>query len=183
MSGTGAREAASGPDVAWGANTGPPFAVGATVKSIGWRDRGIVAWGATYGTGAETGPRLAPAATNRRESVAATALRPQLLPVAQRPPPEPGPRRRIAHFLATAGLVLALAACGGGPILANQPLVLTAPPTPVSATAPPADPIAISLPRDDGPHDRLTEWWYYTGHLETADGRHFGFEPSGAIFP
>ena len=25
-----------------------------------------------------------------------------------------------------------------------------------------------SLPRDDGPHDRLTEWWYYTGHLRDA---------------
>ena len=26
------------------------------------------------------------------------------------------------------------------------------------------------------PHDRLTEWWYYTGHLTAEDGRHFGFE-------
>ena len=26
------------------------------------------------------------------------------------------------------------------------------------------------------PHDRLTEWWYYTGHLRAADGRRFGFE-------
>jgi predicted secreted hydrolase len=34
----------------------------------------------------------------------------------------------------------------------------------------------ISLPRDDGPHDRLTEWWYYTGHLRTAAGHRFGFE-------
>ena len=32
------------------------------------------------------------------------------------------------------------------------------------------------LPRDDGPHDRLTEWWYDTGHLVAADGRRFGFE-------
>jgi predicted secreted hydrolase len=32
------------------------------------------------------------------------------------------------------------------------------------------------LPRDDGPHDRLTEWWYYTGHLRAADGSTFGFE-------
>ena len=32
------------------------------------------------------------------------------------------------------------------------------------------------LPRDDGPHDRLTEWWYYTGHLHTDDGAHYGFE-------
>ena len=32
------------------------------------------------------------------------------------------------------------------------------------------------LPRDDGPHDRLTEWWYYTGHLRDATGDRFGFE-------
>ena len=33
-----------------------------------------------------------------------------------------------------------------------------------------------SCPRDDGPHDRLTEWWYYTGHLRAADGARYGFE-------
>ena len=32
------------------------------------------------------------------------------------------------------------------------------------------------LPADDAPHDRLTEWWYDTGHLRAADGRRFGFE-------
>ncbi len=26
------------------------------------------------------------------------------------------------------------------------------------------------------PHDRLTEWWYYTGHLRSADGGRYGFE-------
>ena len=45
-----------------------------------------------------------------------------------------------------------------------------------SPSARPADPQPIAFPRDDGPHDRLTEWWYYTGHLHTADGRSFGFE-------
>ena len=39
-----------------------------------------------------------------------------------------------------------------------------------------ADPQPIVFPRDDGPHDRLTEWWYDTGHLRAADGRTFGFE-------
>ena len=34
----------------------------------------------------------------------------------------------------------------------------------------------VVLPRDDGPHDRLTEWWYYTGHLRGEDGARFGFE-------
>jgi predicted secreted hydrolase len=39
-----------------------------------------------------------------------------------------------------------------------------------------ADPLPVVLPRDDGPHDRLTEWWYYTGHLKADDGSRFGFE-------
>jgi predicted secreted hydrolase len=87
--------------------------------------------------------------------------------------------RRCAAVLL---LVVAVAGCaaGGGPILANP----TAPaPSAAPPTAPPvavADPLPVVLPRDDGPHDRLTEWWYYTGHLDgTAAGgsrRELGFE-------
>jgi predicted secreted hydrolase len=44
-------------------------------------------------------------------------------------------------------------------------------PAPVPTAAAP-----ISLPRDDAPHDQLTEWWYYTGHLDTAGGASYGFE-------
>jgi predicted secreted hydrolase len=40
----------------------------------------------------------------------------------------------------------------------------------------PVDPVPVVLPRDDAPHDRLTEWWYDTGHLVADDGRRFGFE-------
>ena len=40
----------------------------------------------------------------------------------------------------------------------------------------PLDPQPVVLPADDAPHDRLTEWWYDTGHLRTADGRRYGFE-------
>ncbi|MEP6886743.1 MAG: lipocalin-like domain-containing protein [Nitrospirales bacterium] len=33
------------------------------------------------------------------------------------------------------------------------------------------------FPRDHGSHDDFrTEWWYYTGHLATEDGREFGYE-------
>jgi len=33
------------------------------------------------------------------------------------------------------------------------------------------------LPADHGPHpDFRSEWWYFTGNLETAAGRHFGFQ-------
>ncbi len=39
------------------------------------------------------------------------------------------------------------------------------------------EPGAIEFPRDLGAHDQYqTEWWYYTGNLETADGRPFGFQ-------
>src|SRR5437764_51492 len=38
----------------------------------------------------------------------------------------------------------------------------------------------IRFPQDEAAHKNLTEWWYYTGHLQaiTADGttRHYGFE-------
>jgi predicted secreted hydrolase len=73
-------------------------------------------------------------------------------------------------------IVLSIAGCGGAPILANEPLAFPSPVPPTAAPPRPADPIPVELPRDDGPHDRLTEWWYYTGHLTAADGRRFGFE-------
>ncbi len=35
----------------------------------------------------------------------------------------------------------------------------------------------LHFPQDLGAHeDFRTEWWYYTGNLQTAEGRHFGFE-------
>jgi predicted secreted hydrolase len=38
-------------------------------------------------------------------------------------------------------------------------------------------PIPLRFPADSGPHhDYQTEWWYYTGNLATADGRHFGYQ-------
>jgi predicted secreted hydrolase len=46
---------------------------------------------------------------------------------------------------------------------------------PVSAN-PTATPAPISLPADDIPHDALTEWWYYTGHLAGPAGEQYGFE-------
>jgi predicted secreted hydrolase len=35
----------------------------------------------------------------------------------------------------------------------------------------------FTLPLDHGPHPEYqTEWWYYTGNLESADGRHWGYQ-------
>ncbi|MES2210525.1 MAG: lipocalin family protein [Chloroflexota bacterium] len=78
--------------------------------------------------------------------------------------------------LLTLSLIAALATGCSGPILANAPapraVVPTARPTPIAAP----DPQPIVFPRDSGPHDRLTEWWYYTGHLRDAAGGRWGFE-------
>lgn len=39
------------------------------------------------------------------------------------------------------------------------------------------EPRDFSFPQDHGPHPKYrTEWWYYTGNLETRSGRHFGFQ-------
>jgi len=98
--------------------------------------------------------------------------------VTRRPAGQAVPRaaRQAARLALTGLLALAVAACSGGLILANPPLVVPSPPGPTPAPSRAADPVPIAFPRDDGPHDRLTEWWYYTGHLVAADGRHFGFE-------
>ena len=38
-------------------------------------------------------------------------------------------------------------------------------------------PYHFSFPADHGAHPGYqSEWWYYTGHVKTADGRRFGFE-------
>ncbi len=39
------------------------------------------------------------------------------------------------------------------------------------------EPHQFVFPQDHGPHQEYaTEWWYYTGNLDTADGRHFGYQ-------
>ncbi|HEU0237480.1 MAG TPA: lipocalin family protein [Candidatus Limnocylindrales bacterium] len=84
--------------------------------------------------------------------------------------------RILAQTLATAFAALLVAGCSGAPILANPPVVRPTPPETSPAPPRPADPVPIELPRDDGPHDRLTEWWYFTGHLRDDAGGSWGFE-------
>jgi predicted secreted hydrolase len=81
--------------------------------------------------------------------------------------------RRLAGLAIVA---LMVGACAGEPILANAPVPRPSPPAATPVPTPVPDPLPVELPRDDGPHERLTEWWYDTGHLEAADGRRFGFE-------
>lgn len=51
------------------------------------------------------------------------------------------------------------------------------PPDNTDAFARASEPQPFEFPRDHGPHPEYqTEWWYYTGNLEAADGRQFGFQ-------
>jgi len=82
----------------------------------------------------------------------------------------------IALVLVAGPLLAGCTAAVGAPILANPAAPHPAPPALTPAPSMPVNPQPVSLPADDAPHDRLTEWWYYTGHLKTDDGRRFGFE-------
>ena len=82
-------------------------------------------------------------------------------------------RRTLLALLIAA---LTVSACNG-PILSNSAAAPGAPIVKATPLAPRNDPQPISFPRDDAAHDRLTEWWYVTGHLATLDGtREFGYE-------
>jgi predicted secreted hydrolase len=90
-------------------------------------------------------------------------------------------RLGVRRALAFGSAVALLASACSAPILANGPIVFPSPPVANAAPSRPPDPIPISFPRDDGAHDRLMEWWYYTGHLrytepELGNQRNFGFE-------
>ncbi len=93
-------------------------------------------------------------------------------------------RPRRGREAAWAGGCLLLGALGwfAWDRLRNPPLPPRAgtPPTPVAATGVgtppgPAPGVLVKLPADEGPHRNLMEWWYYNGHLESADGRVFSF--------
>lgn len=44
-----------------------------------------------------------------------------------------------------------------------------------SAQAKPS-PIKVKLPKDEARHNVPIEWWYYTGHLVSENGKRYGFE-------
>lgn len=93
-------------------------------------------------------------------------------------------RRRLQLGCALAAATLVISGCmNGGVLRAPVPSSVTT----IAPTATPvrvADPRPLAFPQDEGPHHRLTEWWYYTGHLHAAGsqglagpaGRDFGFE-------
>ncbi len=90
----------------------------------------------------------------------------------------PGRLRRLLPPLAAALVIgsLLLGCDASARLLANEPAVHPLGPTPSPTALRPADPQPVVLPRDEAPHDRLTEWWYYTGHLLTDGGLRYDFE-------
>jgi predicted secreted hydrolase len=74
-------------------------------------------------------------------------------------------------------LMLVLSACGTSTAeLGAAPTGASTPRPAAQFLTPRATPGPVDFPADDGPHQDLTEWWYYTGHLRTADGKQYGFE-------
>lgn len=84
----------------------------------------------------------------------------------------------IVTALAAAGLLLARSLGGGR---AAQPVEAALESLPPAGSAEgftrATEPGGVEFPRDLGPHDDYqTEWWYYTGNLFDATGRHFGYQ-------
>jgi len=81
---------------------------------------------------------------------------------------------RIAFFLCLLAILLLVSCEPGTTPTAQAPIATpTTPPGFVSADG--SRP--LSFPADFGAHpDFRTEWWYYTGNLQTEEGQHFGFE-------
>ncbi len=105
-----------------------------------------------------------------------------------------GALRNVRRWLCRCWLLAAgcwlLAGCGSAtttdrfPSAAPSPAQLAIP----SVTPGPVPNTVIRFPEDEAPHDVLTEWWYYTGHVITADGARYGvefviFQGSRANFP
>lgn len=74
---------------------------------------------------------------------------------------------------------LLLAACGDStppeafptpvPNTKADQIVSTFPPGPIPNAK-------LNFPQDEAPHNNITEWWYYTGHITTVSGKEYGFE-------
>ena len=83
----------------------------------------------------------------------------------------------VAAILTAGGALLvgrAVLDRDAGPQVTAQ---LVAPAVDTSGYARVVGPQPLTFPTDHGPHpDYQTEWWYYTGNLETASGRQFGYQ-------
>ena len=88
-----------------------------------------------------------------------------------------GPRRRSLLLLILAALCLF--ACRDHPSQPRASLSIadTLRGSDTNGYARALEPRDFHFPADHGPHPEFrTEWWYYTGNLETHEGRRFGFQ-------
>jgi predicted secreted hydrolase len=83
-------------------------------------------------------------------------------------------RRRILFFILHSSFSILLLVSCGQPTTSGGKAAWPGPFSPPPQGTP--TPAPIAFPRDEAPHDTLTEWWYYTGHLQAADGARYGFE-------
>lgn len=84
----------------------------------------------------------------------------------------------MTRLALTLGMLLAiLTACAG---TGDATPVASADPTATRQAAtlltPPPEPRPLVFPDDEAPHEDMTEWWYFTGHLFDPDGNRYGFE-------
>src|SRR5690349_1948138 len=76
-----------------------------------------------------------------------------------------GRSTRASRILVTLlGLAIVLAGCGVPGTIATGGSLPPVPTTPQATPLPP-----VRFPQDEAPHRDLTEWWYYTGHMEGQD--------------
>ena len=81
----------------------------------------------------------------------------------------------LSRYIVLLILTVVLASCGVPGIVSTDAQLPQVSATPPKVTLPP-----VRFPQDEAPHRDLTEWWYYTGHMNatTPDGKshHYGFE-------
>ncbi len=81
----------------------------------------------------------------------------------------------LSRYIVLLILTIVLASCGVPGIVSTNAQLPQVSTTPQKVTLPP-----VRFPQDEAPHRDLTEWWYYTGHMNatTPDGQplHYGFE-------
>ena len=80
----------------------------------------------------------------------------------------------VALTVVVFGFSLIDSSAGGGVTASAQ---FASVPSDISGYARALAPYDWHFPQDFGAHpDFQTEWWYYTGNVQTADGRHFGYQ-------